>query len=227
MHARRLIHCVGGQRLPARIQVRVSLCTKTPPTGLQHAISRYEHYNTTHPMLTRGGVGLALYFVGDCCAQAVESRSSTGSKTQSGELKNVEAAAESFDAGRAARTCSWRAIIHTPIIMWMYSFLDHRFPGQGVRQVCIKMFFDLAIMAPPVFASFLFWCKFLEEGDAASAIEHTQTKLYDALLYSYAFWVPTHVFTYGLVPRKSLLWFLDCSLSHMTPMLRAIIGHSS
>jgi hypothetical protein len=84
--------------------------------------------------------------------------------------------------------------------MWFYSFMDARVPGQGIRQVAIKLFFDLGVMAPPVFASFLLWSKFFETGDILSAVDHTKAKFSEAMLYSYAFWLPTHCITYGVIP---------------------------
>ena len=72
---------------------------------LGRLLAAYERSNSQRPLITRTLAGTALYFVGDCGAQAAEGN-------------------EGFDAGRAARTCSWRALIHTPIVYHMYNFLD-------------------------------------------------------------------------------------------------------
>ena len=82
-----------------------------------------------------------------------------------------------------------------------------------MRQVAITLFFDLGVMAPPGFGSFLFWCKFLEEGEVDGAIEHTKCKFYEAMLISYSFWLPTHCITYGFIPlRHRVVWVNGASV---------------
>ena len=164
----------------------------------------YEHYNATMPILTRSFTGISLYFVGDCMAQFVESRIDS----------RTAADAKEFDAGRAARTCSWRALIHTPIAFTMYNVLDKKLPGTGIRQVASKMAIDLMLVAPPVFGSFLLWCKFLETFDVGKASLHAKDRFRDAMIYSYAFWVPTHVITYGFIPCETLISVLHSNHWH-------------
>jgi hypothetical protein len=100
--------------------------------------SRFEAANTEHPLLVRGGVGVALYAISDTVAQYIQARSAvTGGDTQPFSL----------DLVRTGQVCSWRALVFTPIFYTFYLVLDVAVsPLVGTRMVVTKLFVDLIMM---------------------------------------------------------------------------------
>ena len=153
---------------------------------------KYEEVNLRRPILVRGATGIVLYGIGDVVAQHV-----SGSCMADGGL----------DTDRIFRTCTWRAVIFTPLVHSFYIVLEVAVRMQGLKGALAKLVIDLLLLGPNVTASFFFYCKSLEAWDHKVGQDAVRQQLWPALIIGWGYWLPIHFCTYAMIPlRHRLLW---------------------
>lgn len=153
------------------------------------------------PLLTKAATGVVGSLIGDGVAQYTASRSRAGA-----------ASPVSYDAGRAARLCTYAALIGTPIGHYWFSFLDKFiFPGSMGHPVTavVKTLLDQAIMAPAGIGLFFVAMSVLEGADLRSAWASCKEKFRPTLMANYALWPAANLVNFAFVPPAQRILYCN------------------
>ena len=167
----------------------------------------------TRPMLTKAVLGGILTLISDTVVQ-----------------KFIEEK-EEMDVERSAAMLSWRVFIHTPIVHHWFNFAEKAFgSGTGWRTVLIKIAADQLLASPAVHFMFLPYMTMMEGGsvdDAKAKLEHSYVKM---MTMSYMFWPFVHFLTFGVVPLRHRVLFVNTAamfwsgtLSYLNSQTRSAI----
>ena len=158
--------------------------------GTRQIWALYSRFCQQQPLLANLGTIGALALTGDALMQKIERR-------------------ETFDADRCARFTLFRVVFTAPYYTVWYKLLEALVPtSPPARAVAIKTALDCLVSTPfqhAVFFSVQAWW----EGCTDEAIERCVAVLPQSVPAAWAFWAPTQLITFGVVPAHLRVPFVN------------------
>ncbi|DBA03854.1 TPA: hypothetical protein N0F65_004544 [Lagenidium giganteum] len=165
----------------------------------------YDEWLTKSPLLTKSLTSAALFGLGDCIAQRLEEDDdSSAADSSEGNEGSME---------RTVRMMVWGGLLFAPVAHGWYNGLERVVRGTGKLAVVQKIALDQLVFTPPVTLAFFTSTKLMEQRrlDALPlAWEEATNKLVPTLQVNYVVWPLIHVCTFGFVPLRYRILFINC-----------------
>jgi len=202
---RRLVQMPGGLLLSAR-QV-----TKRSFAQFQSASSQgkgffawYSARLDTHPITTKCISAGLISSLGNVLAQGItyyQEKSEVSSDNDDGKKDNMWKDF-SVDAGQVGRFTFLNVIVVAPVLHYWYNFINRVLPGQSIKRVLARTFWDEFVFSPiyiPIFLGALWKV----EGTPWPKIQTMMVKEVPGIIIAeWTLWVPTMLVTFRYAPVK-------------------------
>lgn len=174
-----------------------------------HAI--YDGWLRASPMLTKSVTSAVLFGVGDRIAQRVEQwkngddvASQSGSEDEDAENRIVTAS-----TARTLRMMFWGGVLFAPIAHTWVNFVERTVGSSGRVVVTKKILLDMFAFAPCSNTLFYTTTKLLEGERPSDAFDFALQKMPKTLAANYTVWPFANVVTYGVVPLRYRILFIN------------------
>lgn len=151
-----------------------------------------------HPMLANMAAGGGLAIAGDGLMQAIEAH-------HAGTCME-------YDAMRALRFTLFRVTVVLPLYVRWLGFLENfvqAVASSAVSRVLLKSSMDCLCFSPAYHAAFFSVMALAEGHNPSEAVARTAETLPHSLPASWAFWMPAHLITFGVVPAHLRVAFVN------------------
>lgn len=161
----------------------------------------YDGWLRSSPVLTKSVTSAVLFGVADRIAQRVEKLKQ---RDQDGDRQD--------DAGleRTARMMLWGGVLFAPIAHTWINFVERKVGSAGTAVVAKKILLDMFVFAPNSNMLFFTTTKLMEGHSLGDAFDFAVQKIPKTMAANYMVWPLANVVTYGIVPLRYRILFINC-----------------
>jgi protein Mpv17 len=175
---------------------------KTHRTGMRRFRGLYDGWLRSSPVLTKSVTSALLFGVADRIAQRVEKLKR---RDQNDEHQQDDAGLE-----RTARMMLWGGAIFAPIAHTWVNFVERKVGSSGAAVVIKKILLDMFVFAPNSNMLFFTTTKLMEGQSVGDAFDFAVQKIPKTMAANYMVWPLANVVTYGVVPLRYRILFINC-----------------